>query len=231
MDIPFSNRTVCCLAVQVACIAAGSIHSQYSKILEQHLGMAAVNASTFYETIKYLHSVVTAMLISMCDDAKEEMKVKDPTEVGSWQRAITSSDGVWLTRKFSQNCTFTVRNYANNSLLYFVHLCMCGKASDICGEIYHGTAKGAEGHAAGIAFAKAKEEGMHIEVQWQNGDSSAAKAFRQHFPDEENSKVMLCGGHVARAHIKLLGEYAKHKSFSVALLDIHKKFPKVLSVM
>ena len=62
------------------------MHSQYSKILKQHLGMAAVNASTFYETIKYLHPVVTAMLTSMCDDAKEEMKTKDPTEVGSWQR-------------------------------------------------------------------------------------------------------------------------------------------------
>lgn len=203
------------------------MHSQYSKILKQHLGILAVNPGTFYETIKLLHPVVTAMLNEMCDDAKAEMKTKAPTEVGSWQRAITSSDGVWLTRgKFSQNCTFTVRNYTNNSLLYYVHLCMRGKASDTGGELYQGTAKGAKGYAAGIAFSKAKKEGIHIEVQWQDGDSSSAKSFREHFPDEEKSKVMLCGGHVARAHAKQLGEYAKHKSFSATMQDNHKKFSK-----
>ena len=208
------------------------MHSQYSKILKQHLGISAVNANTFYETIKRYHPVITAMINEMCDDAKAEMKAKIPTEVGSWQRAITSSDGVWLTRgKFSQNCTFTIRNYTNNSLLYFVHLCMRGKVTNTGGELYQGTAKDAEGYAAGIAFAKAKEEGMHIEVQWQDGDSSSAKSFREHFPDEQNLKVMLCRGHVTRAHSKQLGEYAKQKAFSAAIQDIHKKkFPNVTSV-
>ena len=42
-------------------------------------------------------------------------------------------------------------------------------------KLYLGTAKGAEGYAASMAFKDAKEEGMHIEVQWQDGDSSAAK--------------------------------------------------------
>ena len=91
--------------------------------------------------------------------------------------------------------------------------------------------KAQQSHTAGIAFGKAKEEAMHVEVQWQNGDSSSAKSFRQHFPNEENSKVMLCGGHAARAHTKLLGEYAKQKSFSVAMQDVHKKnFTTVTSV-
>ena len=43
---------------------------------------------------------------------------------------------------------------------------------------------------------------MHIEVQWQDVDSLAVKYFMQHYPD---SQVMLCGGHVARAHTKRLG--------------------------
>ena len=229
-DISFSRRTMSSLAIQVAFIAKGCMHSQYYKILKQYLGISAVNPTTFYETIKLLLPVVTTMLNEMCNEAKADMKMKAPTEVGSWQRAITSSDGVWLTRgKFSQNCTFTVRNYTNNSLLYFVHLCMRGKVTG--GDLYRGTAKGAEGHAAGIAFGKAKEEGMQIEVQWQDGDSSSAKAFREHFPDKEKSKVMLCGGHVARAHTKLLGEYAKQKSFSTTMQDTHKKnFPTVTSV-
>ena len=37
-------------------------------------------------------------------------------------------------------------------------------------DLYRGTAKGAEGHAPGIAFGKAKEEEMHTEVQWQDGE-------------------------------------------------------------
>ena len=58
----------------------------------------------------------------------------------------------------------------NNSLLYFVHISMRGKEDDaVGGELYQGTAKSAEGHAADIAFKKAKEEGMHIEVQWHAG--------------------------------------------------------------
>jgi len=88
----------------------------------------------------------------------------------------------------------------NNSLLYFVHL------SKGCGTLYEGTSKGAECHAASIAFGKAKDDNMHIEVQWQDADSSAAKSFLQHYPD---SAVVLCGGHVARAHTKRLGELAK----------------------
>ena len=50
--------------------------------------------------IKLLHPIVSSMLNEMCNDAKAEMKAKAPSEVGSWQRAITSPDGVWLT---SQN--------------------------------------------------------------------------------------------------------------------------------
>ena len=94
-----------------------------------------------------------------------------------------------------------------NNLLYFVHLSMRDKG---CGTLYEGTSKGAEGHAASIAFGKAKDDGMHIEAQWQDADSSAAKSFLQHYPD---SAVMLCNEHVARAHTKHLGELAKQKSF------------------
>jgi len=225
VGIEFSKRSVCSLALQVAFVAGGCAHAQYSKILKQYLGLSAVHAGTFNDTIKLLQPVVETMLTDMCSEAKEDMKALDPTVVGSWKRAITSSDGVWLTRgKFSQNCSFTVRNYMENSLLYFVHLSMRGRG----GTLYEGTAKGAEGHAASIAFGKAKDEGMHIEVQWQDGDSSAAKSFTQHYPD---SQVMLCGGHVARAHTKRLGELAKQKCFSPALQDIYKeKFPDVLTV-
>ena len=47
-------------------------------------------------------------------------------------------------------------------------------------KLYHGTAKGAEGIAASAAFKEAKEEGMHIKVQSQDGDSSSTKSFREY---------------------------------------------------
>ena len=128
VNVPLSKRTVVSLALQVAFVVAGCAHSQYCKVLKQCLGISSVSASTFYDTIKLLHPVVQLMLTEMCDEAKNDMKSLGTTVVGSWQRAITTSDGVWLTRgKFSQNCSFTIRNYMNNSLLYFVHVCMRGK--------------------------------------------------------------------------------------------------------
>ena len=228
-EIEFSRRNACSLALQIAFIAAGCMHAQYSKVLKQNLGISGVSSATFYETIKLLDPVVFTLLSEVCTAAKNEMKALDSSTVGSWQRAITTSDGAWLTRgRFSQNCTFTVRNYVNNSLLYFVHLCMRGAEKD---KLYHGTAKGAEGFAANLAFKEAKDEGMHIEVQWQDGDSSSAKSFREHYPDEEQSKIMLCGGHIARAHTKQLTEIARQKSFSVANQDTYKKrFPAVTTV-
>ena len=72
---------------------------------------------------------------------------------------------------------------------------------------------------------------MHIEVQWQDGDSSAATAFWEHFTDESRSRVMLCGGHVARLFTKNLGEFAKQKSFFATMQDLHRKqFPDVDTV-
>ena len=62
------------------------MHSQYYKILKQHLGMSgvsAVNPTTFYKTIKLPLPVVTTMLNEMCNEAKADMKVKATGKVGS----------------------------------------------------------------------------------------------------------------------------------------------------
>lgn len=71
-------------------------------------------------------------------------------------------------------------------------------ADRICNEdLWQGTAKAAEGHLAQLLRAKAKEEGLKVEVNWQDADSSSAKGFRCYsFANEQESKVMLCGGHV-----------------------------------
>ena len=119
-------------------------------------------------------------------------------ELGSWQNAITMADGCWLTRgHFSQNFTFIVKNYLNSTILWYGHLCMCGSDNVVEEPLYPGTAKSAEGHLAGKLFQQAREEGCQVSVNWQDSDSSSAKAITKVYP---SVSIMLCAGHVGRAY-------------------------------
>ena len=71
-------------------------------------------------------------------------------------------------------------------------------------------------------FSKAKEEGMHFEVNWQDQDSSSGKSFRSVFLDGQLSRVMLCGGHVGRSNGKNLKEYKSKKVLDKGFIDQHK---------
>ena len=53
--------------------------------------------------------VVKEMVDEICQD---DMRNMDQSELGSWSRAVTSTDGMWMTRGFhSKNVTFSIRNY------------------------------------------------------------------------------------------------------------------------
>ena len=95
----------------------------------------------------------------------------------------------------SKHFTFHVRDYMNNSVLYYKHLCQRGK-----GLLYEGTSKSMEGVAARGIFTKMKEEGMTIAVHWQDADSTAEKEVQKHFGDV----TKLCGGHYTCAHYNQL---------------------------
>ena len=194
--------------------------------------MSAVSPEPFAATIKLLYPLVQEILCNMCEQAKEEMKALPDSDIGSWKCAVTTADGTWLTRGyFSKNHTFTIRNYLTGALLYYVHLCMRGR-DDLDEELYQGTAKAAEGIAASKAFRAAKKDGMHIEVQWQDGDSSSALSFRESYPDETTSHVMLCGGHVARCFAKVLKDLSGKKKFTNKYQSLHKeKFPSIVSTV
>ena len=71
-------------------------------------------------------------------------------------------------QRYSQNFTFHVRHYINNSVLYYKHLCQRG-------PLYDGTSASMEGAAAKEIFAKMKEEGMKVAVQCQDADSKVEK--------------------------------------------------------
>ena len=63
-------------------------------------------------------------------------------------------------------------------------------------ELYHCTAKAAEGCAAENALGFTKDDGMHIEMHWQDSDSSTASSLCDHFLIEENQNYAIwwsCG--------------------------------------
>ena len=65
-----------------------------------YLGMDIINEDSFYDMIKLVHPHVQGILDEMCEAAKEEMKAVPAEQLGSWTRAVTTSDGVWHTRGF-----------------------------------------------------------------------------------------------------------------------------------
>lgn len=82
-----------------------------------------------------------------------------------------------------------------------------------------------------LLFNKAKEEGMSIELNWQDQDSSSGLSFRSVFPDGDLNRIMLCGGHVGRSHGNNMKEYKAKKMVDKGFLDKHKKdYPSLQSV-
>ena len=123
-----SQQPLLSVAIQVAFICGGSTYAHYHKVLGKALGMCTVDEKGFYKTLQLMYPHCEAILNGMCQEAKEEMKAMKPSELGSWERAVTSGDAAWLTRGYhSQNCTFHVRNYMNGAVLYYRHLCQRGK--------------------------------------------------------------------------------------------------------
>ena len=201
-------------------IIAGSTHATCCKTLGHFLGIDVVSSSTFMRTIRAMHSIVESMLDEVCEAAKQEMRDVKESQLGSWKNAVTVADCTWQTRGWhSKNATFTIRNYLTGALLYYHHLCQKGRDEVIEEELYRGTSKSAEGFAARVTFQKAKKEGMHVAVHWQDADSSSAKAVREVFP---NAEVMICGGHAGRAHRKILELRQKIKKAPQQMLDRYK---------
>ena len=155
------------------------------------------------------------------------MQKKADDELGSWSRAVATSNGVWHTRgHFSKNGSFIVKNYMNGELLWYAHKCMRGKEKVVSKALFEVTSKSMEGIMSDECYERAKEEGCKVEVVWQDGDSSAAKSVKKHHLE---GKVCKCGGHVGRAHVNQLKEAAK-KDFTEGIKAKYRaKFHEVTS--
>ena len=159
----------------------------YHKLLKRYLGMHAVAGTNFFSVIEMAYPHVRDILDETCELGKE-MKLLPATQLGSWDRAVTTSDGCWHIRGFfSQNSTFIVRNYLTGALLWYGHASMRGSHSIIDEDLYKGTAKSTEGYLASVLFKKAHDEGCTVEINWQDQDSSSEKSFRSVFGPETSS--------------------------------------------
>ncbi|XP_068705034.1 uncharacterized protein [Montipora foliosa] len=227
-----SRRQIVSLALSLAFFISGHGYASYRKTLGRGLGLGVTSEKPFLEVIDLALPHIKDMLDEMCDDAKHQMIQLPSDQIGSWSRAVTCCDGCWLLRgHFSQNCTFVIKNYITGALLYYGHLSMRG-ADRICDEdLWQGTAKSAEGHLSQKLWAQAKEEGLNVAINWQDADSSSAKGFRYSFSNEQESRVMLCGGHVGRAHGKKLEDLKGMSTFTPGFIALHKsEFPSIESL-
>lgn len=222
-----SKRTVVRLALVVAFFLTGHGFAQFDRTLKQCLGIACVSKNVYYDIIKLVYPHLKDILDEMCNKEKERMKSLPDEDLGSWKRAVCTSDGVWHTRgHFSKNGSFVIKNYMTGGLLWYGHKCMRGNDNVVEDDLYLGTSKSMEGVLSDECYKQAKDEGCLVEVVWQDGDSSSAKSVATHHP---NGKVFKCGGHVGRAHANCLKEAAKKKEFSSDIKSKYKeKFPEVL---
>lgn len=153
------RRNIVSYSLRLAAFVTRIGFSGYHKLFGQHLGMEVTSERMFYHIIKEAYPHITEMLDEVCELGKEEMKGLKDDQLGSWKRAVTTSDGCWHIRGFfSQNATFIIRNWLTGALLWYGHACMKGSDPVLTEELYQGTAKTAEGYLAGVLFERAKDE-------------------------------------------------------------------------
>ena len=102
-----SGKTSTSLALQVAFTAGGWSYKQYKKVLANAFGVHAVSFAQFYKTVLMMYPIVKQMLDDQCTLAKANMKTKPENELGSFNNALATADGAWMTRGYrSQNFTY-----------------------------------------------------------------------------------------------------------------------------
>ena len=205
---------------------SGHGFAKFDRTLRQFLGISCLSKNRYYEVIKLIYPCITDILDGMCDKGKGCMKVQASEVLGSWKKAVVTSDGLWHTRGFfRKNGSFIIKNYLTGGLLWHGHKCMRGGNDVVEDELYAGTAKSMEGVLADNCHKQAKVESCIVDTVWQDGDSSSAKSVTAPHP---TAKVYKCGGHVGRAFTNSPKEVAKEKEFSEDLISKYKeKFPLI----
>jgi len=173
----------------------GGFHfAGYERQMSMIIGDNTASPRTWQTFLHWIQPKIKQLLDTQATAAHDDMKKIDPGTLGSFQRAVTTSDGAWHHRGFhSGNASYVVINYFNKALLQYGHVSMRARNKD---ESWPGTAKAAEGHLATVCFAEMKKLGMKMEVNFQDGDSSSEQAVE----GVEQDITYGCRNHFVRAH-------------------------------
>jgi len=192
------GRNIAAFSCMIACFLSGGLYSDYQRQFGLLFGENAFSKETYRKLVLLLHKPVENLLRKEIQVGKEVMKKKPSYQIGSWDRACTSSDGCYHVRgHFSQNMTVVIVDYLSGHVIHVCHRCAKGqKPCEEAGDNWKGTAKAAEAHATGEMFRDLKEEGMTLEVNVQDSDSSAVNQVKAAFP---GCQVVICFGHHNRA--------------------------------
>ena len=217
-----TKRSSVGVAIAVAFLASGHTWAEYSETLEGRLGISALSDKPYASVMDMCAPHVRSILQEMMDSCKEGCREIPADELGSSQRLVVTSDGVWGTRGFhSTNGSFVIVNYLNGGVMWYGHASQKGNGDDL----YKGTSRSMEAHLALECFQAAKDEGFCISCVWQDDDSSATLSVKNAHPDCD---VFRCSGHICRACANRLNEMAAKKSFTPQQKAIYRNdYPEV----
>ena len=95
-----SHNAVISVALRLATFISGIGFAGYHTLLKRYLGMNAVCDKQFIAVIHLAYPHIKDILDEVCEEAKVEMKSLPSSQLGSWSRAVTTSDGCWHIRVF-----------------------------------------------------------------------------------------------------------------------------------
>ena len=95
-----NRRNVVSYALRVAAFASGIGFAGYHKLFGRHLRMSVTSGTMVHRVIEEVYPHIIEMLDEVCELGKDDMKALPSENLGSWQRAVTTSDGCWHIRGF-----------------------------------------------------------------------------------------------------------------------------------
>jgi len=210
-----SKRSVITTTILLSFLLSGATYSDYEKIFGSLVGESKTSDTTWYSFLEYLHPIVKQLLDEQCEFVKNYMKSLPDSQLGSWKRAVTTSDGCWQIRgHHSPNSTFVLANFLEPAIIYYENMSQRANTNDENkGDL--GTSKSAEGRMADKIFQQCVDEGCFIETNFQDQDSNAYNTLTKYFPDA----AYHCSGHVNRSFGNQLEKYSQIKNSDKNELD------------
>lgn len=87
-------------ALRVAAFASGIGFAAYHKLFGCHIGMSVTTGTVFHRVIEEVYPHIMEMLGEVCELGKDNMNARPSENLGSWQRAVTTSSECWHIRGF-----------------------------------------------------------------------------------------------------------------------------------